>query len=442
MFGSSVSARVSLVLLVLAVWGVPALAGAQEELNGADTVWVMVSAALVLFMMIPGLAMFYAGLVRTKNVLSLFMQCFAITAVVTILWIVYGYALAFGSEGMAEGTRGLHAFIGSVDKLFLRGVTPESISGGIPEAAFVIFQMTFAIITPGLFIGAFAERMKFSAVVVFTIIWVTLAYLPICHMVWGGAGSFFGDMGVIDFAGGIVVHLTAGVTALVAAIMVGQRKGYREVPMPPHNLVMTLTGTAMLWVGWFGFNGGSALAAGGQAAMAIVVTQISPCVAGLTWAVIERVKMGKPSALGFATGAIAGLAAITPASGSVGPMGALAIGLTSGLFCYWAATSLKLTLGYDDALDVVGVHGGGGLVGTLLVAVFGATSLGGWVEGLSMGRQLGVQALAILVTVVWCGIVAVVVLKVLDKVIGLRIDAEQEEEGLDLAEHGEVGYDF
>ena len=434
------SARLALVAVLSQ--GIPAVASAQETVNGADTVWVMVSSALVLFMMIPGLAMFYAGLVRTKNVLSLFMQCFAITAVVTILWVAYGYTVSFSAAGMVEGTRNLHSFIGGFDKLFLRGITPDTTRQGIPEAAFVIFQMTFAIITPGLFIGAFAERMKFSAVVLFTLIWVTFAYLPVCHMVWGGPGALFADMGVIDFAGGIVVHITAGTTALVAAIMVGPRKGYRVVPMPPHNLVMTLSGTAMLWVGWFGFNGGSALAAGGQAAMAIVVTQISPCVAGLTWAVIERVKAGKPSALGFATGAIAGLAAITPASGSVGPAGAMVIGLASGVFCYWAATSLKSAVGYDDALDVVGVHGGGGLVGTLLTALLSAPVLGGWVENMQVVSQLGVQLLAIAVTVALCGGVAVVGLKIVDKLVGLRIDEENEQSGLDLAEHGEVGYDF
>ncbi len=422
--------------------GLPALANAQETVSSGDTAWITVASALVLFMMIPGLAMFYAGLVRTKNVLSLFMQCFVITAIVTLIWVIYGYTLSFDAEGMVAGGHGLHAFIGGFENIFMRGMTPDSVHGTIPEALFFVFQMTFAIITPGLFIGAFAERMRFSAVVLFTVLWVSLVYLPVCHMVWGGEGSFFGDMGVIDFAGGIVVHLTAGTTALVAAIMVGPRKGYGKVPMPPHNLVMTLTGTAMLWVGWFGFNGGSALAANGKAAMAIVVTQISPCVAGLTWAVIERIRIGKPSALGFATGAIAGLAAITPASGSVGPLGAVVIGLVSGVFCYWAATSLKMKLGYDDALDVVGVHGGGGLVGTLLVAVFGAGVLGGWEKNLDILHQLGVQGLAIAFTLVYCGVLSVVLLKAVDGLVGLRVTAETEEEGLDLGDHGEVGYDF
>ena len=427
---------------LLALMVIPSLAMAQDTINGGDTAWIIVASALVLFMMIPGLAMFYGGLVRTKNVLSLFMQCFAITAIVTVMWVAYGYSLAFDTTGMVEGGHGLHAFVGGGGKLFLSGITPDSISGTIPEVLFVVFQLTFAIITPGLIIGAFAERMRFSAVLIFTFIWTTFCYFPICHMVWGGAGSFFGDLGVIDFAGGIVVHLTAAAAALVAAIMVGHRKGYRKNPLMPHSLAMTMGGTAMLWVGWFGFNGGSALSANGSAAMAILVTQISPCIAGLVWIAIEWIKNGKPSALGFATGAIAGLAAITPAAGSVGPPGAFAIGATSGLFCYWAAIILKNKLGYDDALDVVGVHGGGGLVGTLLVAIFGAPALGGWVKDLDMMKQLGLQAFASIITIIFSIIIAFVALKVADVLVGLRVDEQQEEEGLDVSDHGEVGYDF
>ena len=331
---------------------------------------------------------------------------------------------------------------GGFSKVFLSGVGPDTLSGSIPEVLFFAFQLTFAIITPGLIIGAFAERMKFSAMLLFSGLWMTFAYLPICHMVWGGSGSFFGDMGVLDFAGGIVVHITAGISALVAAIMIGPRTGYPKTPMPPHNLTMTLTGTAMLWVGWFGFNGGSALAANGQAAMAVVVTQISPCVAALLWIMIEYVKVGKPSALGFATGAIAGLAAITPASGSVGPLGAIVIGIVSCLFAYWAVTLLKQRFGYDDALDVVGVHGGGGLVGTLLVAIFGAPGLGGSVEGINIGSQFMVQLLAAVVTLVYCGIVSFVILKVVDSLVGLRVSEDEEAIGLDLTDHGEVGYDL
>ena len=432
--------------LGLAVLGLmflaPSIASAQDPVSGGDTAWILVASALVLFMMIPGLAMFYGGLVRTKNVLSLFMQCFVITAVVSLIWVAFGYSLAFSDAGMVQGARGLHAFIGGVDKLFLGGITPDSTRDTIPEVLFVLFQMTFAIITPGLIIGAFAERMKFSAVVLFTAIWVVLVYLPICHMVWGGPGSFFGDLGVIDFAGGIVVHLTAAAAALAAALVIGPRKGYGKVPMMPHNLTMTMGGTAMLWVGWFGFNGGSALHANGQAAMTVLVTQLSPCVAGLVWAVIERVRNGKPSALGFATGAIAGLAAITPASGSVGPFGAVAIGLVSGLFCYWASTWLKHRFGYDDALDVVGVHGGGGLAGTLLVGIFGAGVFGGWEGDLNMARQLGVQALAALFTVVYALVLSYGILKAVDRLLGLRVKPEAEEEGLDITDHGEVGYDL
>lgn len=425
-------------VLALGAWG----QDAAPTLDKADTAWIIVASALVLFMMIPALAMFYGGLVRTKNVLSLFMQCFMITAVVSVLWLAFGYSLAFSTAGMEKGTIGLNAFIGGLDRVFLAGVTPETLRGSIPEALFFVFQATFAIITPGLFIGAFAERIKFSAVLWFTILWVTVCYLPVCHMVWGGAGSFFGDRGVMDFAGGIVVHLTAGITALVAAIMVGPRKGYGTSAMPPHNMTMCLGGTAMLWVGWFGFNGGSALAANGQAAMAIVVTHISPCVAAIVWMVIEWVKIGKPSALGFATGAIAGLAAITPASGFVGPLGAVIIGTVSGGFCYLAATTLKRKFRYDDSLDVVGVHGGGGLVGSILVAVLAAPSFGGFVADLNIGHQLVQQLIAIVFTLVYCGVVSAIILKALDATIGLRVNAEQEEEGLDISSHGEVGYDI
>ena len=415
---------------------------AQDAIDTGDTAWIIVASALVLFMMIPGLAMFYAGLVRTRNVLSVYMQCFAITAVISILWTIYGYSIAFDSTGMVKDERGLHAFIGGFNKLFMNGVDANSVPGTIPEPRFFISQMTFAIITPGLIVGAFAERMKFSAMMVFSMLWFTFAYLPICHMVWGGEGAFYADMGVIDFAGGIVVHLTAGVAALVAAYLVGARKGYPTTPMPPHNLTMTLTGTAMLWVGWFGFNGGSALGANGDAAMAIVVTQLSPCMAALTWIAIEWVRAGKPSALGFATGAIGGLAAITPASGNVGALGALVIGLTAGIVCYWAATWVKHTFGYDDALDVVGVHGVGGIIGTVLVAIFGATSLMGNIEDLNMVSQLGVQLFALATAGIYCAVVSFVILKGIDLVIGLRIHPEGEQMGLDLEEHGEVGYNL
>ena len=421
-----------LALLAFILLAVPNATFAQDKLDTGDTAWILISTGLVLFMMIPGLAMFYAGLVRTRNVLSVFMHCFGIAALITVLWTIFGYSLAFTAS---------NPFIGNLSKSFLSGVTVDSLSGTIPELLFFVFQMTFAIITPGLFVGAFAERMKFSAVLWFTGFWCVLVYLPITHMVWG-EGGYFGAMGVFDFAGGIVVHITAGAAALVAAILVGKRTGYPEQPMPPHNMTMNLVGTAMLWVGWFGFNGGSALAANGQAAMAVVVTQISPSVAALTWIFIEWIKNGKPSALGFATGAIAGLAAITPASGTVGPLGAFAIGLCSGVVAYWAATWLKRTCGYDDALDVVGVHGFGGLVGILLVSFFASTTLGGTVEGLNMGKQFGIQAFAGIGAAVYTFIVSFIILKVIDLVSGLRVDEETETSGLDVGEHGEVGYDL
>ena len=421
-----------LALLAFIFLAVPNATFAQDKLDTGDTAWILISTGLVLFMMIPGLAMFYAGLVRTRNVLSVFMHCFGIAALITVLWTIFGYSLAFTAS---------NPFIGNLSKSFLSGVTVDSLSGTIPELLFFVFQMTFAIITPGLFVGAFAERMKFSAVLWFSGLWCVLVYLPITHMVWG-EGGYFGAMGVFDFAGGIVVHITAGAAALVAAILVGKRTGYPEQPMPPHNMTMNLVGTAMLWVGWFGFNGGSALAANGQAAMAVVVTQISPSVAALTWIFIEWIKNGKPSALGFATGAIAGLAAITPASGTVGPLGAFAIGLCSGVVAYWAATWLKRTCGYDDALDVVGVHGFGGLVGILLVSFFASTTLGGTVEGLNMGKQFGIQAFAGVGAAVYTFIVSFIILKVIDKVSGLRVDEETEVSGLDVGEHGEVGYDL
>lgn len=432
--------RIALSFLLLFLL-IPGIAFAEQGLDTGDTTWIMVSTALVLFMMIPGLALFYGGLVARKNVLSVLMQCFTVTAVVTIIWTVVGYSLAFDTTGMVPGEWNIHAFVGGIDKAFLHGITPDTLSGSIPELVFFAFQLTFAIITPGLFIGAFAERMKFSAILWFVALWVILVYFPIAHMVWGGEGSFFGDLGVFDFAGGIVVHITAGVAALVAAILVGRRRGY-PLPTPPHNMTMTLTGTAMLWVGWFGFNGGSALAANGTAAMAIVVTQISPCVAALTWIAIEWIKVGKPSALGFATGAIAGLAAITPASGTVGPMGAIAIGFTSSVLAFVAATWLKYRFKYDDALDVVGVHGVGGFVGIILVSFFASVTLGGTVEDLNMSNQLKVQAFAAFFTIVYTGVISFVLLKLIDAVVGLRVSEEEEVQGLDLSGHGEAGYDL
>jgi len=428
-------------LVGIVAWALPAKVWAQDGLDSGDTAWILTSTALVLFMTIPGLALFYGGLVRTKNVLSVLMQCFTLTAMVTLIWLVAGYSLAFDTSGMVAGTINTNSFIGTLNKAFLHGVTPDALWGSIPETLFFMFQLTFAIITPALIVGAFAERMKFSAMLLFSATWLLLVYLPICHMTWGGEGGFFADMGVFDFAGGIVVHLTAGTAALVAAVMVGARHGYPQTPMTPHNMTMCLTGTGMLWVGWFGFNGGSALAANGDAAMAIVVTQTSASVAALTWIAIEWVKLGKPSALGFATGAIAGLAAVTPASGFIGPEGAVVIGFTSGVVCWWAATQLKIRLGYDDALDVLGVHGVGGLIGVLLVSVFASTTFGGNQEGLDIGAQLKTQSIAAVVTVAWTLVGTYLSLKVAS-LVGLRVQPDDEEAGLDLTQHTERGYDI
>jgi ammonium transporter, Amt family len=421
------------------------MAGTEGEvpmpLDSGHTTWVLVSSALVLFMMIPGLALFYAGLVRTKNVLSVLMQCMALTAVLTLVWFVCGYSLAFDTSGMAAGDTNLRSFIGGLGKTFLRGVGPSSMTNAIPEAAFFLFQLTFFVITPGLIVGAFAERMKFSALLAFSVAWSLLVYVPICHMTWSGPGGFFFDRGVFDFAGGIVVHLTAGVAALVACIVVGPRDGYGRVAMLPHNLTMCFTGTAMLWVGWFGFNGGSALAGDGNAALAITATQISAASAATTWMVIEWVRR-KPSVLGIATGAIAGLAAVTPASGYVGPFGGFAIGVVAGGVCYLAATTLKQKLGYDDSLDVFGVHGVGGFVGTMLAAVFASPIFGGKVEGHAILPQLGTQLFACLVAIVYTGAVSFGLLKAIDAWLGLRVDVDTETRGLDLSLHEESGYNY
>jgi Amt family ammonium transporter len=423
-----------------AVW--PETARADDALNAGDTAWILTSTALVLFMTLPGLALFYGGLVRTKNVLSVLMQCFALASLITVLWLLCGYSLAFDSTGMQEGVTNFRSFIGGLSKVFMRGVTPDAPSGSIPEILFFVFQMTFAIITPALIVGTFAERIKFSATLLFSAAWLLVVYAPICHMTWGGGGGFFADMGVFDFAGGIVVHLTAGVSALVACMVIGPRRGYPTTAMPPHNMTMCVIGTGMLWVGWYGFNGGSALAANGSAAMAITVTQISAATAALTWMSIEWVKNGSPSMLGLATGAIAGLAAVTPASGFVGPIGGFSIGLASGVLCYLASTTAKRALGYDDSLDVFGVHGVGGFVGTVLAGVFAAGVFGGLEGDLAIGKQVGVQLLAAVITIVYTAAATFVILKLVDLSVGLRIDQEGESRGLDLSLHNEVGYNF
>ncbi len=422
--------------LPIMAWG----QDAPATIDSGDTAWMLTSTALVLFMTIPGLALFYGGLVHNRNVLSVLIHCFFLTAIMTILWLVCGYSLSFSTTGMAAGTTNLSSFIGSLDLAFMKGVTSESVEGTIPKILHFAFQMTFFIITPALIVGAFAERIKFSGMIVFLSLWAILVYTPICHMVWGGDGGFFWDRGVFDFAGGIVVHITAGIAALAACIYIGPRTGYPTRAMPPHNLPMTVIGTGMLWVGWYGFNAGSAVSANGDAAMALVVTQISASIAAIVWMGIEWIKYGKPSVLGFVTGAIAGLAAITPASGHVGPFGALCIGTTSGLICWWASTSIKSKFGYDDSLDVFGVHGVGGIVGTILVAVFAHEMFGGKEGQLEIGKQLATQGFAAVFTAVYTLIITLIILKVVDATIGLRVSESEEREGLDVASHGETAY--
>ena len=421
----------------------PGLAMADEVvLNSGDTAWMLTATALVLFMTIPGLALFYSGMVRSKNVLSVMMQCFAITGLISILWVVYGFSLAFDTTGMEKGVTNLNSFVGGLNKAFLSGLTPDSLIGAFPESVFIVFQMTFAIITPALIVGAFAERMKFSAMLIFMAVWFTLVYAPMCHMVWSGDGAFLWDEGVLDFAGGTVVHINAGIAGLVACLVLGKRKGYPTTPMAPHNLGYTLVGAAMLWIGWFGFNAGSAIAANGTAGMAMLVTQIATAAAALGWMFAEWITHGKPSALGIASGVVAGLVAITPAAGTAGPMGALVIGLASGVICFFCATSLKRKLGYDDSLDAFGVHGIGGIVGAILTGVFAAPVLGGFGTVEDIGAQVWIQIVGVLVTVVYTGIVTFVILKVLDLVMGLRVSEESETVGLDLSEHNERGYNL
>ena len=416
-----------------ALVSVPQIAWAQDELSAGDTAWMLTSSVLVLFMTIPGLSLFYAGLVRAKNVLSVMMQCFAITCLVTILWTLYAYGLAFGDGG------GLNAFIGT-GNILLSNVGVDTLSGTIPESVFQMFQLTFAIITPALMVGAFAERMKFSAMLWFMGLWVTVVYAPIAHWVWGG--GWLGDLGVLDFAGGTVVHINAGVAALVLCIVLGPRRGYPDTPMPPNSLVLTVVGASMLWVGWFGFNAGSELAADGVAGMAMAVTHIATAMAALTWMTIEWTRHGKPSVLGIATGAVAGLVAITPASGTVGPIGAVAIGFASGLFCFYAASSLKRAMGYDDSLDVFGVHGVGGFVGAILTGVFTAEAFGGSGLDGSIGSQLGLQFIGATATIVYSGLLTFIIVKVLDGVIGLRATPDEEAQGLDIALHDERGFNL
>ncbi|MFT5210588.1 MAG: Amt family ammonium transporter [Flavobacterium sp.] len=406
------------------------------EINSGDTAWILTSTALVLFMTIPGLSLFYGGLVRVKNVLSILLQCFAITCLVSVLWLVGVYSMAF-SEG--------NSFVGGTEYLFMANLMEGSVNGTIPESVFAMFQMTFAIITPALIVGGFAERMRFSSMLLFSAIWLVLVYGPVTHWVWGG--GWLGEMGVLDFAGGLVVHVTAGVAALVCAVVLGQRKGFNHTPMPPHNLTMTITGAGMLWVGWFGFNAGSALAANGDAGMAMLVTHMSASAGALTWMVCEWVKFGKPSALGAVTGMVAGLGTITPASGFVGPAGGLIIGIAGGLLCFHATNLLKQRLKIDDSLDVFPVHGVGGALGTILAAIFVSANLGifsgqGYNEGMTMSSQLIVQITGVISVGIYTALVTYCILKLVDFLIGLRVSADEETEGLDINQHNERGYDL
>ena len=419
--------------LLLSLWLMPEIASA-EALNQANTVWVLTSTTLVLFMTLPGLSLFYAGLVRSKNVLSVLMQCFAISCLVSILWLAGGYSLIFSSGGEWQ------TVIGNFSKAFLTQLTTTSLTGDIPETVFFMFQMTFAIITPALIVGAFAERMKFSAMLLFSGLWLILVYVPICHWIWGG--GWLAGLGVMDFAGGIVIHVNAGVAALVSALVIGNRRGFPTTAMPPHNMTMVVTGAGMLWVGWFGFNAGSALTADGHTGMTLLVTHIGAAGGALTWMCIEWLRYGKPSVLGIVTGMVAGLGTITPASGYVGPLGALVIGVTAGIVCFYATQYIKRTLKIDDALDVFSVHGVGGITGSLLTGVFASAELGGMglANGVNIMHQVSIQALAILVTAVWSAVMSYLTLMVLNKVIGIRVNADEEVQGLDTVLHEETGY--
>ena len=409
----------------------PALA--QDTLNSGDTAWMITATVLVILMTVPGLALFYGGLVRTKNMLSVLMQVFATFSLLSVIWVVCGYSLAF-----TEGT--FNSIFGGFSKAFLSGITPDTLSGSIPEYVFATFQLTFAAITPALIVGGFAERIKFSAVLWFMGLWLLLCYVPIAHMVWGG--GFLADLGAKDFAGGTVVHINAGIAALVGCIVMGKRVGYGKEAMPPHSLSFTMVGASLLWVGWFGFNVGSELAADGAAGLVLVNTQVATAAAVLGWMFIEWLARGKPTMLGAASGAVAGLVAITPACGFVGPMGAIILGVIAGVICFWAVTGLKSMFGYDDSLDVFGVHGIGGIVGALGTGILMAPGFGGvgYDEGVTMGGQFVTQAIAVIVTLVWTGIISLILYKIIDAAIGLRVPEDEEREGLDATQHGEVAY--
>jgi len=423
-------------LFSLGLLSLPVFSHAQE-LNGADTAWIMTSTALVLFMTIPGLALFYGGLVRVRNVLSVLMQCFTITCVATLVWLIIGYSFAF-SEG--------NAFVGGFGNILFANIGEDTVSGTIPESLFALFQLTFAVITPALIFGGFAERVKYSGVILFSVLWLLVVYAPITHWVWAEGGWLF-ERGLLDFAGGVVVHITAGVAALVCALVIGTRSGFGKTPMPPHNMTMTVTGAGTLWVGWFGFNGGSALAADGNASMAMLVTHISAAAGSLAWILMEKIKYGKASVLGIVTGMVAGLGTITPASGFVGPGGALVIGLSAGTLCFFATGYIKNTLKIDDSLDVFPVHGVGGILGTFLAGIFASAGLGvfsgqGYAEGMTMGSQVQVQVIGIVAAIVYTAVMTFIIVKLVDAVTGMRVTEEEEATGLDIILHDERGYDL
>jgi Amt family ammonium transporter len=421
----------ALTLIVITL--LPEAVYAEDNISNANTAWILTSTALVLFMTLPGLAFFYGGLVRSKNVLSVLMQCFSLACLVSVMWVAFLYSLAFGDGGS------MNSYIGGLDNVFLSGITINSMYGDIPETVFIMFQLTFAIITPALIVGGFAERMKFSSMFLFSLIWMVLVYAPICHMIWGG--GFLGEMGVMDFAGGTVVHINAGVAALVLAVYLGNRNGFQSVPMPPHNLSMTVAGASMLWVGWFGFNAGSALAADQSAGMAMLVTHIGAASGSLAWMFREWTKVGKPSVLGIVTGMVAGLGTITPASGFVGPMGALVIGILAGLICYEATQYIKNKLRIDDSLDVFPVHGVGGILGTLLTAVFASSQFGGLGLENSISSQFMIQLFGVVFTIGWCAIFTIIAIKITEAFTGsIRVSNENEETGIDISDHGESSY--
>lgn len=419
-----------------AALGLSAVSGpsfAEDTLSAGDTSWMIVATVLVIMMSIPGLALFYGGLVRTKNMLSVLMQVFAIVALMSILWAIAGYSLAF-----TEGP--FNSIIGGFDKAFLAGISPDTLSGTIPEYVFVTFQLTFACITPALIIGAFAERIKFSAVLWFSALWLFVSYIPICHMVWGG--GYLGSKGALDFAGGTVVHINAAIAGLVICLVLGKRLGYGKEAMPPHNLPFTMVGAALLWVGWFGFNVGSELAADGTAGLVLLTTQLCTAASVLGWLFIEWITRGKPTMLGGASGAVAGLVAITPACAFVGPMGAIVLGAITGVVCFFACTKIKSAFGYDDSLDVFGVHGIGGIIGAIGAGILCAPGFGGvgYGEGVTMGSQVAIQIEGVVITILWSGIASLILIKIVDGIVGIRPTEDEEREGLDATSHGEAAY--